>query len=164
MKKFLIIILIIIIALFVIVKISRVSRKESAPSSSSATPITPPLASEADITGCYVLRLAKDVYMLHIQSHDQSMVSGTLEFDNFEKDSSQGTMNGTYKDSILLVDYAFQSEGVDSLREVIFKREGDGFVEGFGPIIVSDEGKTVFVDTSTITFDPKYTFAREMCS
>ncbi|MEJ0001892.1 MAG: hypothetical protein WDN09_01770 [bacterium] len=47
------------------------------------------------ITGCYVAHLAQDVYTLHVNSQDLDMFSGTLAYDNFEKDSSHGTFSGT---------------------------------------------------------------------
>ncbi|MES2315831.1 MAG: hypothetical protein V4486_03845 [Patescibacteria group bacterium] len=118
----------------------------------------PPVAT-GDITGCYVAHLAKDVYTLKIDSATDSNVSGMLAFNNFEKDSSSGSLQGTFADNILQGDYSFDSEGMHSDRQVIFKKDGDSFIEGFGPAKVVN-GKEVFADPSTITYDPKSTFVK----
>src|SRR5689334_4035499 len=84
--------------------------------------------SQASIKGCYVATIGKDVYTLNILSQNGEKVEGTLSFKNFEKDSSSGTFKGTYKDGILLGDYSFTSEGMDSVMQVIFKKFGDDFM------------------------------------
>ena len=102
------------------------------------------------VLGCYIAGTPKDVYTLHIQSQEGEYASGTLVFKNFEKDSSSGTFIGTYKSGILLGDYAFQSEGLDSVIQVIFKKSGENFVRGYGE--VNAEGNR-FIDLNNITYD-----------
>lgn len=108
-----------------------------------------------DIRGCYVATLGKDVYSLKIASQDGEKVAGTLVFKNFEKDSSYGTFVGTYRDGILLGDYSFNSEGMDSVIETMFKRIGTDFRRGFGEM---DSSGTNFRDLNTVTYDPNQTF------
>lgn len=106
----------------------------------------------ASIVGCYVARTpSKDVYTLNVQSQIGDNVSGNLAFKNFEKDSSSGTFIGTYKDGILLGDYSFRSEGMDSVMQVAFKKSGNDFVRGYGDL---NSGGTRFTDTSKLTYDP----------
>ena len=124
---------------------------------------TPPQET-ASIVGCYAVTFNKDVYTLNIQSQAGENFSGTLAFKNFEKDSSSGTYAGTYKDGILLGDYAFQSEGMNSLMQVIFKKSGDDFIRGYGEL--TREG-TRFTDTSKVTYDassPLSVFKKTECS
>lgn len=124
----------------------------------------PPKEEVASILGCYVARIGQDVYTMNIQSENGGNVSGTLDFDNFEKDSSSGVFTGTYKDGILLGDYAFQSEGMDSIMQVIFKKSGDDFVRGYGE--VNQEG-TSFVDPMQVEYDassPLSLFKKEPCA
>lgn len=116
------------------------------------------LVTQEDIKGCYVATLAKDVYSLNILSQEDGKVSGTLVFDNFEKDSSSGTFEGEYKDGILLGEYDFFSEGMESLMQVIFKKTENGFQRGFGP--VDEETGTRFTDLEQITFDNQYEFIK----
>ncbi len=102
------------------------------------------------ITGCYVAHLAKDVYTLNVQTESSGSFTGSLAFQNFEKDSSNGTFNGQYQNGILLGEYNFSSEGMQSLRQVIFKRSGADFIEGFGDYDSTGEN---FKDPSTIEFN-----------
>lgn len=111
-----------------------------------------------DVRGCYVATLAKDVYSLSISSQEDERVAGTLVFKNFEKDSSAGTFEGEYKDGILFGDYAFRSEGMDSLMQVIFKKTDNGFQRGFGD--VDQETGTTFTDLNAITYDNQYEFVK----
>ena len=114
-----------------------------------------PIATQDSVVGCYVATLGQDEYSLNIITQDTTTVSGTLVFDNFERDSSHGAFLGTYKDGVLLGDYTFQSEGMTSSMQVIFKKEGDTFIRGFGALDVTG---TRFSDLSAITYDPAQTF------
>lgn len=109
------------------------------------------------VAGCYVATTGKDLYTLNIQMQTEENVSGKLAFKNFEKDSSTGVFTGKYKDGILLGDYTFQSEGMQSQMQVIFKKEEDNFIRGYGP--VDSETGTKFTDLSEITFDSSSTLS-----
>ncbi len=122
-----------------------------------------PVVTQSQIEGCYVQKLAKDVYTLNVQEENNGAITGTLKFDNFEKDSSSGTFMATYKDEVLLGDYAFASEGTNSIMEVAFKKSGDNFVRGFGEVDVKGDTVT-FQDITKITFDPKDTFMKVSCA
>jgi len=116
------------------------------------------------ITGCYFARISNDLYILNIESEEEGRVKGTLAFNNFEKDSSSGTFDGTYKDGILLGDYAFRSEGMDSVMEVIFKKSGEDFIRGVGPV---DETGTKFANLDEITYNPGsplFLFKKGVCT
>jgi hypothetical protein len=117
----------------------------------------------SSIKGCYVAKLSKDVYVLSIDSQTNESVSGMLAYNNFEKDSSSGTFKGTFIDDILVADYLFQSEGMDSNRQVVFKKVGDSFVQGFGPTKIIDNKEVI--DNASISYDPKSTFIKsDNCS
>ena len=111
----------------------------------------PQQVSNESIIGTYVANLGNDIYTLEITSHEEAIVEGNLEINNFEKDSSIGTISGTYTDGILLADYTFTSEGTLSVSQVIFMKQGDTFVPGYGAL---DEATgTRFVDLEAITYD-----------
>jgi hypothetical protein len=114
-----------------------------------------PIVTGDSIKGCYVGRLAKDVYTLTILSQNGESFGGKLSFKNFEKDSSTGTYTGTYKNGILLGDYSFSSEGINSVMQVVFKKSGNGFVRGYGDLI---KDGTRFVDLNNIRYDVSYKF------
>lgn len=101
--------------------------------------VAPTVAVE-DIRGCYVSEIGKDVYTLKVTKQKGEQFEGTLQFKNFEKDSSSGTYSGTYTNEILSGEYAFQSEGLDSVITTQFKKEGTQFVRG----IEQEEGGVLF--------------------
>lgn len=113
---------------------------------------TPPDTTQTEnVGGCYAAGNGKDVYSLEITSLQGENVSGNLSFKNFEKDSSSGTFQGTYKNGILLADYTFASEGTTSVMQVIFKKVGDDFVRGYGDVDTATG--TQFTDLNNITYD-----------
>lgn len=123
--------------------------------------LNPPVAVKDSILGCYVATLSRDVYTLVIKSEaDDGVVGGMIAYNNYEKDSSSGSFDGTFKDNILSGNYSFDSEGMHSDRQLIFKKVGDTFVQGFGPTKVID-GKETFENISTLNFDSNSTFAKD---
>ena len=75
-----------------------------------------------------------------------------MTYDYYQKDKSKGTIKGQLKCDTLFADYTFMSEGVESVREVVFIKIANGWVEGYGEIDDKD-GKVTFKDRSKITFD-----------
>lgn len=118
---------------------------------------------ESSMKGCYVARLGEDIYTLKIENENNDIISGLLSYNNYQKDSSAGVFSGTYKDDILLGDYSFFSEGMFSIREVIFKKEGNTFIQGFGPV-ETEGNKETFIDIKDIYFDTNSIFIKEDCN
>lgn len=82
---------------------------------------------------------------------DAQKVSGNLVYNLYEKDTNTGTILGTIKGDTLLADYTFQSEGQESIRQVIFLRKGKILTEGYGES--KQEGnKFVFLNPKAIQF------------
>ncbi len=79
------------------------------------------------------------------------MVTGTLNYLPEAKDKNTGTLSGSMRGDTLLAEYTFMSEGVESVREVIFLKTAGGYKEGYGA--VKDEaGKMTFEDLKQIDF------------
>ncbi len=117
-----------------------------------------PILGSSSVVGCYVAKFDKDLYTLEINKEEGSKVSGMLAYNNYQKDSSSGTFEGTYDGNILLGNYSFDSEGMHSDRQLIFKRLPDGgFNEGFGPVKVVGNKETL-EDLSKVTYDRQFTF------
>ncbi len=116
----------------------------------------------SEIEGCYAAITGKDVYTLDIQSVDEGRVTAFLSFKNFEKDSSSGSLVGTYANDILLGDYSFESEGMSSVRQVIFKKTPDGFIEGFGPVTYSGN-RSAFADITDVSYEKGIMFKAGAC-
>ena len=108
-----------------------------------------------NIGGCYVATLAKDVYTLKVEDQDGDKVSGRLVFKNFEKDSSAGDFEGTYRDGLLFGNYTFQSEGSTSVLNIIFKKQGMDFIRGYGDMNAAGD---TFADINKVTFDSNAVF------
>ena len=73
-------------------------------------------------------------------------------YDYYQKDKSQGTIKGEIKSDTLFANYKFMSEGIESVREVVFLKTLNGWVEGYGEIDDKD-GKVTFKNRNKITFD-----------
>lgn len=114
------------------------------------------------IVGCYVFKADKNVYTLNLQTQNGLSVAGTLRFDNFQFDDSSGTFVGTYENDILLGDYSFTSEGMDSVTQHIFKRSGDNFVQGTGEYTTNGNRQTL-VDPNSVTWEQNRVFIKSPC-
>jgi hypothetical protein len=79
------------------------------------------------------------------------MIKGSLAYHLFEKDRNVGRIEGKVKGNLLVADYTFMSEGVESVRQVVFKKEGNSYVEGYGDI-ENANGKTVYKSLDSLTF------------
>src|SRR4051812_19511817 len=75
------------------------------------------VSNPADISGCYMQVIARDTIIANLQQNN-STVSGTLMFDNYEKDASKGSVTGSVDGDIIRLLYSFASEGMNSVMEV----------------------------------------------
>ena len=115
------------------------------------------------IIGCYVAGNVNDIFTLNIKLQEGQKVSGSLSMNFSQKDSSTGVINGNFDNSYLFGDYAFFSEGVTSTMQVAFKKSGDDFVKGYGPL--NTDG-TSFKDINLINYDatsPLNVFKKVTC-
>lgn len=109
------------------------------------------------ITGCYLASLSKDKYSLRITHQNGIYVSAEIAFENAQKDSSRGAFYGKFSDGILSGTYFFSSEGMNSRRELFFKRDGKGFYSGFGPVEVVGDFERL-VRPLALTWDKSYMY------
>lgn len=79
-------------------------------------------------------------------------ISGMLLYKLAGKDSNKGTILGIMRDSILVANYSFISEGITSQRQVAFKFENNSVVEGFGDIETQND-IVRFKDPASLKFD-----------
>lgn len=148
MKKFLIIILLVLLAGVAYYSFTNNAEEENL---SSDQDVTTETEDYSEILGCYEAGRDRDVYTMTIENVSEAgEVSGNLEFDNYQTDSSEGPFEGSYDGEHLYGLYTFSSEGMESVMEVAFERQGEDFVRGFGE--VSDDG-TMFVDRETISYE-----------
>ena len=108
------------------------------------------------ITGCYIGKLAKDIYYLDVVKQNDNRVVANIFYNTFEKDDSSGTFDGVYTNGILNGMYTFQSEGSTSRRELFFKGDINGFTAGYGaPDPVNGEK---FARPLSISWDKQFAF------
>jgi hypothetical protein len=111
--------------------------------------------------GCYEMTMKKDTGRMKLIIED-SIVTGDLDYDWFEKDGNKGTFKGVIRDSLILADYTFKSEGMISVRELVFKIRDSSLYAGFGPL-TDRNGKIVFTDNQKIEFDSIAPFMKIPC-
>ncbi|MEP6464918.1 MAG: hypothetical protein ABJB05_01375 [Parafilimonas sp.] len=106
---------------------------------------------KSNTTNCY--RSIKNNDTISLTTKDSAgIITGTLVYALLEKDKNTGTIQGNIKDSLLVADYTFMSEGTTSVRQVAFKKTADGFVEGYGDM-EDEDGKMIFKNTDSLMFN-----------
>ena len=110
---------------------------------------------------CYQHTKDSSTIKLNVTIND-NMITGNLTYDYYQKDKSKGTIKGQLKSDTLFADYTFMSEGVESVREVVFIKTANGWIEGYGEID-DKEGKVVFKNRNKITFDNNVVLKETAC-
>lgn len=99
-------------------------------------------------TTCYSYTKSGDSIYMKVEKSAEN-VSGTLDISYAEKDKNSGTFAGKMHSDTLSALYTFNSEGMQSTREIIFLVKKNQLLEGFGPM--NAEG-THFKNRDSITF------------
>jgi hypothetical protein len=111
---------------------------------------------------CYAYTENQDTIQLQITVLNDS-VTGRLTYNLFEKDLNRGTLVGSMQGDTLFADYTFFSEGVESIREVAFVKNGEGFVEAFGAV-EEQNNKIVFADHSALQLNDQIVLKPISCN
>jgi len=90
-----------------------------------------------------------------------AICKGNLTYAFAEKDKNIGTFIGKLEGDILLADYTFQSEGMESVRQVAFKVSKDTLIEGYGDM--NAEG-TAFKDIKHLNFTSTMPLVKSDCA
>lgn len=112
-------------------------------------------------TNCYLYAGIMDTISLKM-THTGDSVTGTLVYNFKEKDKNTGTINGRMNGNILIAEYTFLSEGVQSCRQVAFKLEGDKFIEGYGESY-SRNDRFFFKYPDSLNFDSSFKLRETDC-
>lgn len=116
------------------------------------------------ILGCYVATIERNIYALRLDEENNGLITGVMSYNNYQFDGSSGSFMGSYENGILRGNYSFTSEGTDSTRELIFKKEGDNLIQGFGSGKIIN-GVEIIDQNLSVNYDPTYTFVKnEDCS
>ena len=88
-------------------------------------------------SNCYRYAGANDTITLNL-IHTGDSITGTLVYNFKEKDDNSGILNGSMKGNILVAEYTFLSEGVQSVRQVAFKLEDTAVIRNLqNPDLIS---------------------------
>lgn len=114
-----------------------------------------------NISGCYAYHVMQDSALLKLNISGTN-VTGTLSYHLYEKDNNSGSISGTLQDSLIVADYTFQSEGMNSVRQVVFKMNNDTLTEGYGDIAMKGD-TALFKDISLLKFQNDRPFLKITC-
>ena len=103
---------------------------------------------------CYVFTKNKDTAMLSIDFSGKD-VTGTLNYNLYEKDKNSGTISGIVKGDTIMAEYTFNAEGTQSVRQVAFLKKEGKLLEGFGEV-EEKGGKVTFKDPKSLQFNTQY--------
>ncbi|MBC7747549.1 MAG: hypothetical protein H7Z76_03040 [Methylotenera sp.] len=103
----------------------------------------------------YSGNIKKDTIVINLTIKGNQILSGKLIYNFYEKDKNEGTLIGELKGDTLLADYTFMSEGISSVRQVVFLKKGNTYIEGYGDVVEEASGKVIFKDRKQLKFDGK---------
>ena len=124
------------------------------------TPITETAKPQQPKTECFSFEQNGSAVSLQMQTIEND-VTGTMVYALAEKDRNTGNFKGTIKNNILIADYTFQSEGVESTRQIAFELKDNKLIEGYGEM---NEDGTKFKDITQIKFDSKMPLSKTDCA
>lgn len=104
----------------------------------------------SEAINCYRYINNKDTVMLKTISVN-GYITGTLVYNFYEKDKNKGTIRGKMTGDLLVADYTFNAEGMESVRQVAFKKTGTAFIEGYGDIKTIND-KAIFKNIDSLDF------------
>lgn len=110
---------------------------------------------------CYSYSKDSNNIMMHITIAD-NLVTGDLLIEYYQKDKNTGKINGEMKGDTLYAEYTFMSEGLNSIREVAFLKNGNELTEGFGDV-EERSSKTVFTNKAKLKFENNIHLTKTKC-
>ena len=126
------------------------------------TAVKEAVSAVSNLQGCYLSASDMDSASLKLNVNG-NVVTGELKYDRYQKDKNSGMLEGTIKDDLIIADYTFQSEGIVSVREVVFKITDESLLEGFGDIVM--KGDTArFKDKTRLSFHGDRPFIKTICN
>ena len=111
---------------------------------------------------CYTSRLNGNIVAISFNVNSHQEVNGKLSYNITGKDKNEGTIIGNMKGDTLIADYTFMSEGVSSVREVVFLQKDGTLIEGYGDVVDANN-KVSFKDKKKLKFDAKNTLTKSDC-
>ena len=114
------------------------------------------------LSGCYRYIQKRDTIKLKLTVKDTT-VNGELAFDNYQIDGSSGTIQGIIRNNQVIVYYNFASEGMQSVREVVFLFRGKKLVQADTQDMSFRNDTAIYKDHQQINFDTSRIFSPVNC-
>ena len=113
--------------------------------------------STSKLQSCYHATVGDSSSLLQITDPSADQLTGELIFQNYEKDSSYGVFTGKFAADQLTIDFTFQSEGIESKRQIVLTKSADQLSgEGYTYKPVDDCKKVLYNQgLGLIPFDMK---------
>ncbi|WP_256004127.1 hypothetical protein [Pedobacter deserti] len=112
-------------------------------------------------TACYMWVSDRDTVEMKLNMSDDD-VNGELNYKWYEKDKNLGSFTGKMNGDTLVGDYTFQSEGMQSVREIVFLRKAEQLLQGTGEM-TEQGGKVIFKDKSKLSFSKDIVLDKTDC-
>jgi hypothetical protein len=113
------------------------------------------------LAGCYEMTMNRDTAQLQLEVKDTT-ITGKLRYNLFRRDSNIGSLTGVLRDSLIVAHYTFESEGLTSVREVIFKISDTTLLQAYGDLNTRG-GKVVFSDPTQLQYTQANPFVKVPC-
>jgi len=114
------------------------------------------------LSGCYRYIRNRDTIKLKLAVKD-IIVNGELAYDNYQIDGSAGTIQGIIRNNQVIVYYNFASEGMQSVREVVFLIRGKKLVQADTQDMSFRNDTAIYKDHQQINFDTSRIFSPINC-
>lgn len=100
---------------------------------------------------CYLKVTGRDSLRIALREQG-NQVSGEVAFNNYQKDSSHGPVEGSLEGDQYVLWYSFQSEGMHSVMQLVFKKTKKGLIRGVGQMETRGD-TTLFTTPIQLRFD-----------
>ena len=110
---------------------------------------------------CYLGVIGKDSIFLKVEQFPNE-VKGALAYKFYEKDKSNGEIDGKMNGDTLVAYYTFKSEGIRSVRQVAFLLQEGEAKEGTGDM-EEKEGKMNFKNLNKLNFNNTFNLKKSTC-
>lgn len=137
---------------------------ETTTSKDTALTTTPPVAApviDTAIIGCYNWIKGRDTAILQLEVKGGN-ITGSLEYDFYEKDRNDGTVQAELNNGLIIGWYLFRSEGVMSVRQVAWKTASQKLYPATGEMIQRND-TLMFKNIDRLNIDSSNAFRKVPC-
>ncbi len=131
------------------------------PAAAEPAPLLTPAEKAAALAGCYSVVHNRDTSSLQLEVNGTN-VTGPLTYILYEKDKNDGTIQAEVSGDLLTGWYFFKSEGIMSVRQVIWKIHKNELWPGMGEMR-SSKDTLLFKDPSSLQYDSTHPFVKVPC-